>query len=167
MTLIVETGSGSATAESYCTVSYFLTYHAARLNTDAALMTTEEIEASLRKATDFMIQRYRNLWRGFKVHTTQALDWPRNGIIIDEFVTVDYTIVPVEIKNACCILALKAATNELLSDTEQQVLSETIGPMSFVYDKTSPQEKKYRAVDKMLSPYICGAMSMTRRLVRA
>ena len=74
MALVVEDGTGKADAESFVTVAAFKAYCDARAityGTDAA------IEALLRKATDYLGQRYGQLLSGFRVRTTQALDFPR------------------------------------------------------------------------------------------
>lgn len=168
MALIVETGTGSAAAESYCSVAYFLSYHAARGNAAAAVLTTAATEEALRRATDYMLQTYRSRWQGYRRINGQALDWPRTGIVIDQFVIVDFNIVPIEVQNACAELALKASTATLLADTEQQVLREKIGPLEFEYDKSSPQTKRYKSIDAMLTPYLCGSNSgVNVRLERA
>ena len=78
MSLIVEDGTGRADAESYASVSVADAYHTARGNTAwAALATTALKEAALRKATDYLGQTYGLRWKGYRMTTTQALDWPR------------------------------------------------------------------------------------------
>ena len=165
MALIVETGTGSATAESYASVAYFQSYHLDRGNAAAGLMTTAQIEESLRKATDYMMQVYRRRWCGYKAVYDQALDWPRSGVVVDEFVIVDYQIVPVEVKKACVELALKSFTGELFADEDQKVTSEKIGPIEIHYDSASVQRKRYRAIDSLLKVFLTGGSS-GMRLVR-
>ena len=168
MALIVETGAGLSNSESYASVAYFLSYHAARGNISAAEMTTAEIEASLRKATDYMTQKYRNSWSGYRRFITQALDWPRIEIVIDTYHYLDYSIVPVEVQNACCELALKSFTANLLPDTTQAKISTTVGQISVTYDKNSRQGMRYSAVDALLQPYLSGlSRGANMRLVRS
>jgi len=163
MALVVETGTGSATAESFVSVSDATTYHANRGNAAWAALASDAVrEQCLRKATDYMQGQYRARWQGYKNTATQALAWPRAFVYIEPFYLgavgsypflVASDIVPVEVKNACAELALKAATADLLADTTQQVLSETVGPISTTYDKFSPQNTRYAAVENMLAPY--------------
>lgn len=154
MALLVETGTGSATAESYCTVEYASAYHTNRGNTEWAALTTDALrEAALRRATDYMRQAYRSRWQGYKVNEDQALDWPRYGVEVEGY-AVDSDIVPTEVKNACAELALKASAADLNPDLTQGVLSEQVGSIQVTYDKASPQFTRYRAIDALLSPYL-------------
>ena len=168
MALIVETGAGLSNSESYASVDYFLSYHAARGNVSAAEMTTAEIEASLRKATDYMTQKYRNAWAGYRRLITQALDWPRIDVVTDIYRYVDNTIVPIDVQNACCELALRAYTANLLPDTTQAKISTTVGQISVTYDKNSRQGTHYKAIDYMLQPYLSDCVTgVNTRLVRS
>lgn len=168
MALIVEDGSKVAGAESYVSVAEATLYHSNRGNAAWALLTTAKMEEALRRATDFMVQDYRARWKGFRFSTAQALDWPRSNCIIEDGpynALVAVTIVPQAVKDACAILALTASAAVLAADLEQQSLSETVGPLSVTYDKSSPQYTRYRAVDMLLRPYIAssGAMSKLER----
>lgn len=168
MSLIVEDGTGLATAESYISVADAGTYHTNRGNAAWAALSTDTIrEQCLRKATDYMIQAYTDRWQGVRyVAETQALDWPREGVVVNGE-EVAYTVVPTIIKNACAELALKAATATLLEDQEQGVLSETVGPISVTYNGSSPQAKRYKSVDAMLAPYLkSGGSGISMGLLR-
>lgn len=160
MALVVETGSGSATAESYVSVVDADTYHADRGNTAWAALATAAKEQALRKGTDFMIQSYRHRWKGTRVTTTQALDWPRADVQIDVGSYSVYSnfiannIVPVEVMRACAEYALRASTAPLMADLTQAKASVTVGPISTSYDTSSPQTTRYKALDAMLAPYM-------------
>lgn len=154
MALTVETGSGSATAESYCTVEYASTYHSNRGNAAWAALSTDSIrEQYLRKATDYMVAMYRNSWQGCRVDDDQALDWPRSGCVVDG-VYVDDDIVPTPIKNACAELALKVASGDLYADQARGTVSETVGPISVTYDINSPQRVRYSFVEAVIAPFL-------------
>lgn len=172
MALIVEDGSGVAGAESLCSVATADTYHSNRSNAAWALLTIAVKESSLRKATDYMVQVYSMQWKGYRVSSTQALDWPRDVVDLPanmssgaSYYYVPNDEVPQAVQFACAELALKASTDDLLADLDQQVRSETIGPISTEYDNTSPQYKRYSAVYAMLKPYLVGGSGMMR-LVR-
>lgn len=173
MALIVEDGTGLATAESYASVAYADTYHSDRGNTSWATLTTGVKEQSLRKATDFMEQVYRPRWAGVRVTSTQALSWPRY-----EVPKIDapgggawpayypYNAVPTEVKNACAELALKAAAGELAPDLDRPTTSETVGPISVTYAVGTRETVKYRAIDNLLAPLLAGD-AMSLKVVRA
>jgi hypothetical protein len=175
MALIVEDGSIVTGAESYCSVAFATQYHSDRGNASWALLTNAVMEQSLRKATDYAEQVYRTRWQGYRTSATQALSWPRAFVYLEPFILgavgsypylVADNIVPTQVKNACAELALKATTETLLADTTQQVVSETIGPISTTYDKFSPQAKRFAAVDAMLAPFF-GKSSNAVQMVRS
>ena len=156
-TLIVEDGTGLANADSYATVAYADTYHENRGNT--AWDSVSDKEAALRKATDFMVGKYRLRWAGVRKTLTQALDWPRDIVpVIDKpgryIAYYANTIVPTEVMNACASLALRAASADLLADQEQGKVSVTVGPISTTYDNNSSQGTKYPEVDNILRPFL-------------
>lgn len=159
MSLIVEDGTGTLASESYCSVAFADTYHTNRSNTAWDNLGDSDKEAVLRKATDYMVQVYRSLWKGYKVLSTQSLDFPRKllyitGEILDNTTAISSTIVPIEVQKACAELALKAITDDLLIDTEQQVVKETIGPISTEYQPYANKYKHYTSVEAMLKPYL-------------
>lgn len=163
MALVVESGTGSTTAESYISVADASTYHSNRGNTAWAALATDAIrEQCLRKATDFMEQAYRKRWSGYRNTATQVLSWPRSYVYLEPFVSgavgaypylVADNIVPTEVKNACAILALKASTDTLAPDLTQAVLREKVDVLEVEYDKYSPQQIRYQEVENMLAPY--------------
>lgn len=172
MALIVEDGTGLATAESYTSVAECDTYLANNGITVWAPLLTAEKEQALRRATNFMLQAYRTQWKGQRVNSTQRLDWPRwNVQLPDLFGTVNAyvpsTEIPSVLKNATSELALLAAAGDLNEVLPQNVISKQVGPLKVVYDKDSPQQKKYVHVNEMLSIYLTGRTSGAMiRLVR-
>ncbi len=163
MTLIVEDGTGLATAESYVSVADAGTRHT-NLGNTAWTGTDAVKEAALRRATQFMLQRYRGRWQGTRINSTQALDWPRSWVVVDGY-AVDADIVPVDVANACADLALKALSETLNADLERGVVRDKVGPLETEYDAYSPQAKRYPAIDQALAPFLTGA-GANARLVR-
>lgn len=166
MTLTVETGAVVANAESYVTTAAADTYHAARGNETWTDLDTTEKEQALRKATDYMMQKYRARWKGHRKDATQTLDWPRSYVYLEPFVQgavgpypylVADTIVPTEVKNACAELALRSVSVTLSPDLTRGKQSVTVGPITTVYDKADPQYTRFQAVDAMLRPYLSGS----------
>lgn len=179
MALTVETGTGASDSESYSSVADADTYHDKRGNTNWLTLTTAEKEEALRRATDYMVQAYRLRWDGTRTSSTQALDWPRAFVIRKDFEyggLNGYTViggnyyypsdtVPFEVKNACIELAFKAASGELAADLEQGVVREKVDVLEVEYDKHSPQQKRYRAIDMLLAPFLKVNGSMTNKVV--
>jgi hypothetical protein len=155
MSLVVEDGTGLATAESYISVADASTYHTARGNAAWAALASDTVrEQCLRKATDYMVAVFRDVWQGSRTYAdTQALCWPRYEVVI-EGVCLANNVIPDTIKRACAELALKSATEDLMPDEEQKTISETVGQISVTYDNNSPQSKRWKYIDAMLAPYL-------------
>lgn len=159
---------GSASSESYTSVAEADAYHLARGNTpwaDATFSVTEK-EQSLRRATDFMEQVYRLNWLGYRVNNTQALSWPRNDVLKDNYYYYPNDTIPTEVKNACCELASKAAAGDLSPDIAQRVIREKVGVLEVDYAANSPQYTTYRAINNMLAPLLGGIGGAFRKVVR-
>jgi hypothetical protein len=172
MAIIVEDGTGKADAEAYVDVSFSDAYHEKRGNEAWAALSSVVKEQCIVKATDYMVELYNGRWKGMRRFTTQSLDWPRVGVVLDEFsaaeygtVDVPYYIVPEEVKKACAELALKASAGALTADLGQGVLRETVGPITVQYDSGSSRQTTYVSVARALSRYMKSSSSMAK-LVR-
>lgn len=171
MALIVEDGTGKSDAESLASVAEADAYHTSRGNLpwiNDPDMTEAAKEQALRRASDYIMQVYRLRWDGTRTSSSQALDWPRAFVIRKDFEYSGlngYTViggnyyypsnsVPVEVKNACIELAFKAAAGELAADLEQGIVREKVDVLEVEYDKYSPQQKRYRAIDMLLAPFL-------------
>lgn len=164
MTLVVEDGTGLANAESYASVAEFKTYHA-NIGNDVALITDTTIEQLLRRATQYMVAVYRQRWQGRRTLSTQALDFPRYDVVVDGY-SVLSNIVPLEVKNACCELALKANDGALMVDVGQTVIREKVDVIEVEYDKFSPVQTRYSQIDNLLYPFLSSANSFEAKTVR-
>jgi len=170
MSLIVETGQGAAGSESYVSAADCTAYHDRLGNVMFGELSEELQEQALRRAMIFMKQAYRQRWAGSRVTRTQALDWPRAGVCVEDFPVLSDE-VPEEVVEACCELALRAAAGELLPDLE-------IGTNQIKKDKTGPLETeffennvtavgRFPGIDALLAPYFgatggSGMMTVTR-----
>ena len=161
MSLVTESGAGSATAESYISVADADTRHAAFGNTAWAALTTSAKEIALRKATAYMVQSYRTRWLGERINSTQALDWPRWGAVVGCY-TIPSDEVPVTVADACADLALKASTDELSPDLERAVIREKVGPLETEYSPYGQRNTTYTAIDAILAPFLTGSGCMVR-----
>jgi hypothetical protein len=173
MALIVEDGTGLATAESYSSVAEADQYHSDRGNTTWAPLVTAAKEQALRKATEYMIQTYRQRWASFRTTFVQALDWPRAWVpLIDApgpygrwTAYVPYNVVPVEIKRACSELALISVTSALAPALTRTAAREKVGEIDITYDPNAPEYTRFRSVDMLVSPFLTG-MKVSAGLVR-
>lgn len=169
--LIVETGSGASTSESYVSVADADTYFSNRGITTWAPLATADKEAALRRAADFMVQTYRLRWSGYRFNNTQALDWPRYAVPRADsggYRRIGYyssDSVPKEVQNAQVELALKAAAGELLPDVDPPVQSESVGPIAVTYFQGATQIKRFVAVDRLLAPFMQSGSNI--KLIRA
>lgn len=167
MTLIVETGSGLSTAESYLSVAQASAYHEAMGNTTWADLDSDVQEQALRKAAAYMVGEYRLRWAGNRLNETQALDWPRSLVPRKDFGGYyPQDVVPTEVKNACASLALRAVTASLHKDQGQRKSSVTVGPISTTYESGSKVATTYTEIDAMLRPLLSTGSGQVR-LVRA
>jgi hypothetical protein len=170
MALEVEDGTGKADAESYISVADASAYHEARGNTAwAGLASDTEREQMLRRATDFMTATYRERWAGYRVSTTQALDWPRYEVPIKD-VTVGGQFpayyasdeVPVAVQRACAELALRAIDGDLAPDLDAPVIREKVGPIETEYAVGARQSTVFRAIEGMLAPFFATSGGMLK-----
>ncbi len=120
MSLVVETGSGSATGESYASLAVANAYaldHGltfAIAGGDAALA-----EQALRRATVWLDGYVLPRVMGLRTHArNQALAWPRINVVDREGYLIQPDEIPVQIVNACCEAAIreKAAPGTLSPD---------------------------------------------------
>lgn len=165
MALVTEDGTGLSTAESYISVSDAETRLGNLGDTTFAASTTAEKEQALRKATNYMEQRYRMRWRGTKLLRAQALSWPRYGACVDGY-DLDSDEVPADVANACADLALISLTETLNPNLTQTVIREKVGPLETEYAPGSNARTHWSAVEQSLAPYLTGA-GVNVRLARA
>ena len=167
MPLIIETGAGLTDADSYASAAAADAYHAKRGNAAWAALVESEKESLLIKATEYMVGQYRARWKGRRRTATQALDWPRYDVELDDVhAHLGSDIVPVEVQNACAILALQARSGELAPALKRTIKEKVIGPIKTVYADGAPEAVRYRAVDQLLKPFLCGS-GLSGRLERA
>lgn len=162
--LIVEDGSGKPDAESYASVEMADLFHSARGAAAWASLSTGDKEVNLRKATDWIGERFGSVWLGRRATAGQALHWPRAGVCVDG-VLIAANALPVALIRATCEMALKAATTPLTKDETAQVKSKTVGPLSVTYADGARQQVRFTAVENMVSPLTASRSSI--RLVRA
>ena len=164
MALVVETGTASATAESYASVADVDSYALARGMTAWTGIDSVK-ESALRNATQYIDATYR--FKGYRVAQHQALMWPRSGVVFDGYMLA-YDVIPAMLKTACIELAIKAISGSLIVDPASQYVTDVqVGPIK--KSMSAPQnggQKTYSLIDSLLRDLIAGG-SGSVQLVRA
>lgn len=175
MALIVEDGTGLPNAESYISVADADAYLESRGLSAWGPLDVADKEKALRRATDYMSAYYGSRWKGCRVTSTQSLDWPRYDVPRPDVpggysafpIYYDPAQVPVDVKHACALLALKATTEELAPDQCRPMIREKVGPLDTTWAQYTVDQKRYRAVDMLLAKFLGGAGRATVRLMRS
>lgn len=114
--MALVTTPGAADADSYATVAEFDTYWAARTPklTWIATATNDQKEAALRTAAWLLDSLFT--WTGTAVDATQALTWPRSGMLNRNGFAIPTTVNPGELKRAQCEFAGQLGAGDRLVD---------------------------------------------------
>lgn len=169
MSLITETGNGLPNAESYLSVAEADAYHLKYANAAWDEADPSDKEIYLRRATDYLTQNYRQNWKGMRSKLTQALDWPRANVPIPDAgynFYVRWDVIPIEVKTATALLALKAITTVFTPDIERTIAQEKIGPIEITYDPAGAPFTRFREIDMILCPLLLSTGATTMQVVR-
>lgn len=164
MALTVENGAGLSNADSYLSVVDSDTYHSNFGNAAWASATTEEKEAALRRATQYLDTHYQ--WSGLPLTYTQALKWPR----IYSDLPLEYQTWPVKaIQNACAELALRSLSSSLYTDQQDaQVTRKTVDVITVEYSTgVNSGQVRFAIVDDLVKLYTGGGSRLSFRIERA
>ena len=131
MTLIVETGSIVSGANTYVDLADVRAFASARGITVSTDDTT--LEQQIIKAMDY-VESKRNLFQGYKVDSTQPLQFPRYNVYIDGYLN-DYASIPNDLLNAVCqtVVEITNGTDLTPTVTERPIIRDTTGPLTTVY----------------------------------
>lgn len=147
MSIIVEDGTGLATAESFCTLQFVKDYHLALGFTWVA--TDQDTEAAMRRAVAYMVGKWAGRWVGCQKTQEQALPWPRVwAYSIEEFL-LDDDNVPIEAQQCEAELTRWALVEDLMPDQTNPGTLESksvkVGPVekSTTWIGGQSTEKKY------------------------
>lgn len=140
--LVVETGTGSATANSYESVVNADTYQADHNDPVATTWsgaTTLRKEIALKNATQYLDAVYGEKWLGTRSSEGQNLNWPRQNIVDRDGWTIGSTTMPRVLLEVTAILAHLdiTETNGLLPD-----LAISVSDIRKEFKKVGPLEKE-------------------------
>ncbi len=167
-TIVVETGTASATANAYASVANGDTYHAAHLYASTWTQATDaNKEKALMWATRLLDEQIQ--WEGFKLERAQSLQWPRNGVIDRGGYLIDSTVIPTLLKDAVSEFARYLLTSDRTAEADTLGFkSIKAGSVHLVIDKADREAQKQivpRHVTEMLHP-IGRAKRGSMRLIR-
>jgi len=179
MALTVETGTGSATADSYISeadaITYLDKYAASGSSNVFTAASTAAAEIALRNATRTIDSMFALRFKGSRLLETQALQWPRVGVVTNDNFAVDSDSVPALVKHATCELALRFIADSSGHDTSRltpdqdkpgAILEERL-KADVVETEThyagASQQKLYKIVADLLGPllYSAGKVRLT------
>tara|TARA_R110000782_G_scaffold74818_2_gene149580 strand:- start:260 stop:730 length:471 start_codon:yes stop_codon:yes gene_type:complete len=153
-TIVVETGSGSSTANSYISESELATYAS-----DRGVTLTGTPSVLIIQAMDYLESRN---FIGTKSTLAQSLQWPRTGVEIDNYYIVSNSI-PVLLKEAemeLCI-ALDGGVNPL-ANQDRETRKEKVGELEVEYAPSAAAITYLTAVQAKLKKLVLP----TARIVR-
>jgi hypothetical protein len=154
---LVET-PGASDANTFATVDEFRAFAETRYPQLAWVATaTDDMVAAI------LVMAGRALngdfdWTGAQVTGTQSMVWPRVGMVDRGGYSIATTVVPVELKNAQCELALQMGNGDLVSDNDalkQGISSVKAGSVavSFQNVDTSSQDAVDMAIRRLTSEF--------------
>ncbi len=154
MTFTVETGTGSATANSYVAVADADTYHS-----DGHLYATSWTGAGSSDKQKALVMATRLLdenveWLGYKRTDTQKLMWPRYEMYDRGGWSVAHTTIPADLKNATAELARWLIDYDRTSETDDVGFKKLkAGPVEIEVDKSDRRAIIPVVVARMIAPY--------------
>jgi len=170
MALIVEDGTGKTDADSYISQADATTYIGKYTgSTTWAGATSDNKDAALRRAAQYLDLAYGDKWKGQRKTEDQSLDWPRYNVLDRDGFYVDSDSVPVAVKNAQCEMAVEILDNgEPMTKLENagsvKKYAVRVGPISesTEYLGGNPPVTYYRKVDKILFDLIQAGANLIR-----
>ena len=145
-TIVVETGTGSATANSYLSEADLTTYA-----TDRGITIAGTNAVLLIQAMDYLESKD---FIGFKLSSDQALMWPRSGAVIDGFYFAADDIPQLLIDaQAEIALGIDGGVNPM-ANVPRETRSETVGPISVEYAPTAHAVTYLQAAETKLAKLV-------------
>lgn len=150
--MALDTTPGSATQNSFATVAEFKTYRTNRL--PALALAVAAVDAAIEAA---LIVAGRSLdanfdWTGAAVDATQAMTWPRSGMLTRNNFAIGTTTIPQPLKDAQCELAYQLLGGiDLTSDNAAAIAGvDSVKAGSVAVSFQSVDTASVEAVDMML-----------------
>jgi hypothetical protein len=118
--IVVEDGTGLATANSYCSEDEASDYHENHLyKTDWTGANGTQRENALIMASRLLDEMVK--WDGSIVYTTSGLRWPRHNIWHEDGYMISSTSIPSFLKNATAEFARKLLVEDRTDETNRDL----------------------------------------------
>jgi len=112
--LIVEDGTGLKNANTYCSLSYSISYFSMQQNTTWLELDAQQQELYLIQAANLLDDKYGQYYKGNLLTNTQSLLFPRTKFVDNNGREV--TGIPKSLKNAQCEMAFLAISGAAQND---------------------------------------------------
>ena len=124
-TIVIEDGTGKTNSNSYISAVDFETYAS-----DRGITLSGDSDVLLIQAMDYIEQQP---FKGYKGNEDQALQWPRDAVVIDGY-SVDSDSIPQLLKDALCEQAIGIdGGNNPLAVEERSTKKEKVGDIEVEY----------------------------------
>lgn len=164
--LVVETGSGASTANSYesvVNVDTYLADHNDPVPTTWSTETTLRKETALKNATQYLDAVYGEKWLGTRSNQGQNLNWPRQSIVDRDGWAIASTTMPRVLLECTAILAHLDITetngllpNVAISASEIKKEFKKLGPLEkeIEYFGKKREFKRFSLVEELIDELI-------------
>lgn len=140
ITLTLETGAGVSGANTFAALATAQAYAEAHVGGATWLASDEEKQkASLVQATRMLCQRLT--WKGYKVAVDQATVFPRNYLYDSEGNLFDSDVVPQQVVDATCELAIQLVSEDFSQDAGGAVIREKVDVLEVQYAESSTRRR--------------------------
>jgi hypothetical protein len=168
MAITLNATAGSASANSYCTVTEADTYHKEKRyhSKDTWLeYSSDEKKRGLIWATRLLDERIT--WVGAIVSSTQALRWPRAGAYDRDGNSISSSVIPQFLKDAVAEYAYFLMASDRMADSDTAGFKEIeVGSLRMVVDKFDRPPTIPDSVISLISYYGAKSTGLKRVLIR-
>lgn len=127
--------AGASDANTYATLAQANAYHEAHVHGEAwRTALTETKQRALLTATRLLDQHV--IWNGTATSSSQALLWPRTGLLDAKGYTLSASAIPTFLADACAELARQILTEDRTADSDVEakgLTSLTVGPIAMTF----------------------------------
>jgi hypothetical protein len=153
-TIVVETGTGSASANSYVSEAELATYAA-----DRGITVTGTAAVLLIRSMDYIESKD---FLGTKGTSTQKLMWPRHGVTVNDYLFASDEI-PQLLKDAQIETAIAIGDGvDPLDNQARETSKEKVGNLEVEYTATARAVTFLKAVDTKLAKLVNRSTVVTR-----
>ena len=156
MAIVVEDGTLVSGANSYITIAEYKAWADERGITSGS---DSLLSQQLFRAHDYF-ETLR--FRGLKSDELQAMQWPRDQVLIDGYAVESFEI-PKEVKLAIYeLIKIEADGDSKLSPSEREVLSEQVDSIKITYKDNVGMKRSTPALERALRKLVLPASEVTR-----